>query len=52
MFLATFIGIVIFVVLALPVKNWLELKGAAKKEVAWIKWVNERPLKRRVLQKA
>ncbi len=51
MFLAAFISIVIFVALALPIKNWLEIKGAAKKEAVWIKWVNERSSKEEYCKK-
>jgi hypothetical protein len=51
MYLAIFISIVIFLILALPVKNWLEIKGATKKEAAWVKWVNEKPSKEEYCEK-
>jgi hypothetical protein len=43
MFLTAFISIVIFVVLALPIKNWLEIKGAENKDVAWSAWLKNKP---------
>ena len=45
MLLATLIAIIIFPILALPFKNWLELRSAEKKDVYWSAWVSDRPSK-------
>lgn len=49
--LLTIISIVIFIILALPVKNWLELRGAKKKDVMWSAWLNSRPSKEEFCKK-
>jgi len=43
MLLIALISIVIFVILALPVKNWFEIKGVEKKDLLWSRWLQDRP---------
>ena len=45
MLLYILIGIVFFLFLALPVKNWLEIRSVEKKDAIWTAWVKQRPSK-------
>jgi hypothetical protein len=37
--------IIAFLIASLPLKNWLEIKRIAEKELRWTKWLNEKPSK-------
>lgn len=36
---------ILFLITILPLKNWLEIKRIRKKELRWMKWLNEKPTK-------
>jgi hypothetical protein len=45
MILTILVSIVAFLLIALPLKNWIELRSARKKDAYWSNWVNAKPSK-------
>lgn len=45
-FIVMAIFVFAFLVAILPLKNWLEIKLVKKKELRWVRWLNEKPSKK------
>ena len=43
MFILILVTSLVFLILALPIKNWLEIERVRKKDVEWSNWIAEKP---------